>query len=321
VRCGSGPLPPKLPPPRPFTETITLTAGERHISFRDQRPMGMETPAGISKPAALGIAAGFARAGFAVEVHETLKDLPPGTRAAPRALDGAVVVVRGALASPDALYSEVARVPWDAKEKSYGRVGNLLTRHKITFTEEPREPDYEAGQGRHIAYAAAPRVTALVRDLEALVGYPLHVEGNRYLDPRTSNIGWHGDKERKTVIGARLGASFDLHFCWFLDNEPVGDVPRVKTLTLHHGDLYIMSQEACGFDSGHPSYPTLRHAAGPLVKCTAGGRPVIPGAPRPARKPRKTPGTAVKCAAETKKGDPCQNNAKGGSQYCGVHGA
>ena len=36
-------------------------------------------------------------------------------------------------------------------------------------------------------------------------GENLICEGNRYFDIKKCGIGWHGDSERKKVIGLRLG--------------------------------------------------------------------------------------------------------------------
>ena len=40
----------------------------------------------------------------------------------------------------------------------------------------------------------------------------LACEGNYYYDVSKCGIGFHGDSERKRVIGVRLGASIPLHF-------------------------------------------------------------------------------------------------------------
>ncbi len=57
----------------------------------------------------------------------------------------------------------------------------------------------------------------------------------------------------------RLGQTIPLHYQWFVQGEPVGE--RV-VLMLNHGDLYVMSEKATGYDWKSKSTPTLRHAAG-----------------------------------------------------------
>ena len=87
----------------------------------------------------------------------------------------------------------------------------------------------------------------------------LACEGNYYYDVTKCGIGFHGDSERKRVIGIRLGASIPLHFQWFHKSKPIGE--RVKIL-LNHGDMYAMSEKATGYDWKSSSKITLRHAAG-----------------------------------------------------------
>lgn len=87
----------------------------------------------------------------------------------------------------------------------------------------------------------------------------LLAEGNYYYDSNNCGIGFHGDSERKIVIGVKLGVSIPLHFHWYLRNKRIGDR---CTLKFNHGDVYIMSQKATGNDWKKSSKCTLRHAAG-----------------------------------------------------------
>ena len=87
----------------------------------------------------------------------------------------------------------------------------------------------------------------------------LAAEGNYYFDVTKCGIGFHGDSERKKVVGVRFGASMPLHYQWFQDGSPVG---RRQIINLHCGDLYVMSEKATGHDWKRRSQLTLRHAAG-----------------------------------------------------------
>ena len=86
-------------------------------------------------------------------------------------------------------------------------------------------------------------------------------EGNLYYNVAKTGIGWHGDSERKKVFGIRFGESIPLKFRWWYRNKSFGDT---LTLNLNHGDAYIMSEKAVGWDWGCPVKhgPTLRHSAG-----------------------------------------------------------
>ena len=87
----------------------------------------------------------------------------------------------------------------------------------------------------------------------------LCAEGNHYHHDK-SNIGFHGDTERKIVICLSLGRSSTLQFHWRTPHssdhlfEPI----NVK---LHHGDIYIMSEKATGNDWRQRSNVRVVHSA------------------------------------------------------------
>ena len=91
------------------------------------------------------------------------------------------------------------------------------------------------------------------------VGQTFVCEGNYYYDSTRCGIGYHGDSERKLVIGVRLGKSLPLCYYWYLNNERIG--PQ-KNIMLNNGDMYMMSEKATGNDWKNRSKLTLRHAAG-----------------------------------------------------------
>ena len=71
----------------------------------------------------------------------------------------------------------------------------------------------------------------------------LIAEGNCYTNNFRQGIGWHGDSERKLVVGVRLGSKMILKFAWFHRGLPAS---KSHEITLHHGDMYIMSSKAVG---------------------------------------------------------------------------
>jgi len=80
-----------------------------------------------------------------------------------------------------------------------------------------------------------------------------------YDDVNRNGIGWHGDGERRKVVGVRIGESMPLCYRWFHMGTPIGSQ---FTTQLNHGDLYIMSDKAVGNDWKKKLIPTLRHSAG-----------------------------------------------------------
>ena len=81
-------------------------------------------------------------------------------------------------------------------------------------------------------------------------------------DAYKCGIGWHGDKERKIVVGTRFGPGANgmpIKLQWFQRCQPVGHEARIE---LNAGDLYVFSDKAVGYDWGLQTIFTLRHAAG-----------------------------------------------------------
>jgi hypothetical protein len=173
-----------------------------------------------------------------------------------------VLVIRNGLPNHNELMEEMMTLDWDKKALMRGRVVNKSARYNLCFDDEPSEPDYDAGRGRIIGFDSCP---VLVDTKSNIIenGFPestdLKVEGNYYYDVQRCGIGYHGDSERKKVIGIRLGASFPLVYQWYRNSERVGDPIRID---LHSGDMYMMSEKASGCDWKKRKIYTLRHAAG-----------------------------------------------------------
>jgi alkylated DNA repair dioxygenase AlkB len=160
------------------------------------------------------------------------------------------------------LLEEQDKLEKDKKAFMYGRVVNKHARHNLCFDDIGQEPDYENGLGRIIPYSDVPLLDQMRNRLRMYFGNKandLKVEGNYYYDVTKCGIGYHGDSERKRVIGVRLGATMSLHYQWFHQRKPVGNTIK---LSLNNGDMYVMSEKATGFDWKRTNVSTLRHAAG-----------------------------------------------------------
>lgn len=161
-----------------------------------------------------------------------------------------------------ALFEEHKSLEYDKKALMYGRVVNKHARWNLCYDEESREPNYEEGKGRIVGFNEIP-LTKQLKERFAIFGAKaenLKIEGNYYYDTKKCGIGFHGDSERRKVIGVRLGnASMPLHFQWFLRDEAIGD--RI-IVDLHPGDIYLMSEKAVGTDWKKRTIKTLRHGTG-----------------------------------------------------------
>jgi len=160
------------------------------------------------------------------------------------------------------LYAEQDVLEKDTKAYMYGRVVNKKARYNLCFGNNSQEPNYEEKSGRIVAFKDVKLLNHVRETLPEIVGdkgRSLVAEGNYYYNLRECGIGYHGDSERKIVVGIRLGASFPLHFQWFFKREKVGNVLK---LVLNHGDIYFMSSKTVGTDLKKLNIYTLRHAAG-----------------------------------------------------------
>ena len=88
----------------------------------------------------------------------------------------------------------------------------------------------------------------------------LNAEGNWYFETK-SGIGFHGDSERKIVICLCLGTSSILRYCWRMPgmSEKFGKPIDIR---VEHGDIYVMSEKATGYDWRFRSKVRVVHAAG-----------------------------------------------------------
>lgn len=162
------------------------------------------------------------------------------------------------------MFQEHIQLEVDKKAWMRGRVVNKHARWNLCFDDVSREPDYDNKKGRIIGYDDIHITTTLLTQINHYFGEKatdLKVEGNYYYDTNACGIGFHGDSERRKVIGIRLGngLSTPLHFQWYINTKPVGD--RI-ILPLNGGDMYVMSEKAVGTDWKQKKTYTLRHATG-----------------------------------------------------------
>jgi hypothetical protein len=181
-----------------------------------------------------------------------------------------ILIARGGLnamleqsgSNAEEFYHEQLALPKDSKALMYGRVVDKHARHNLCFGEENQEPDYAQGKGRVIKFEDVPilnSVRSSINNILGEVGASLSAEGNYYFDPSKCGIGYHGDSERRKVVGVRIGETMPLHMCWFKNSNQYSAVHQFE---LGHGDVYMFSEKATGWDWKKKVYPTLRHAAG-----------------------------------------------------------
>lgn len=155
-----------------------------------------------------------------------------------------------------------------------GRVVEKKARYNLCYDYAPQEPDYTNKKGRIIAFDSVPLTNHLRTALPQFLGQKaadLKIESNYYYDTSKCGIKFHGDSERRKVVGARLGNgpdSMPMYWQWYQKHgtyteEAVGEKICVP---LHTGDMYVMSEKAVGTDCWNkfgatPRY-VVRHATG-----------------------------------------------------------
>ena len=242
--------------------TLTITIGDRAENHVHMQMIGTAAPCGFNAKELETIQTTFEDKGTTCELIDLAANRENVQSADLLVIRNGVDVILEDDGNADELYEENSTLPFDKKAKMYGRVCNKKARHNLCYGLTSQEPDYEAGKGRIIAFTEVLLLNLIMSRLVKFFGEKaanLVAEANWYYDILKCGIGFHGDAERRIVIGIRLGETIPLHYQWFFKGKPVGE--RIK-VNLNHGDIYVMSDKATGYDWKKKNIPTLRHAAG-----------------------------------------------------------
>lgn len=140
---------------------------------------------------------------------------------------------------------------------------NKNARHNICIADFDQAPDIINGKGTIVNYSHLPAIGLLRKHIAYIFGLEATTvcEINDYFDAKECGINFHGDTERRKVIGARLGYPMPLYFRWHRYTKPFSTTFQTM---LNHGDIYVMSEKAVGCDwrTTAGGFLTLRHAAG-----------------------------------------------------------
>lgn len=248
-------------------QTFTITFGDQAENNVGMQKIGSLSNDGFSYEDLSKMYLWFEENGIVCELYN-LKCLIDNSTNTDNYDDAYMLIVRNGLDvllnphTADDFYVEQNNLEKDTKAYMYGRVVNKNARHNLCFGHISQEPNYEQKMGRIVSFDSVPILNHLRLKFEHILGDKgknLVAEGNYYYDITKTGISFHGDTERRKVIGVRLGATLPLHFHWFYQNKPVGS--RAEFL-LNHGDIYVMSEKTTGNDWKKRNTPTLRHAAG-----------------------------------------------------------
>lgn len=167
-------------------------------------------------------------------------------------------------ANSDDLFNYLVRLDWDNKYYDIRRkkVFNKIARYNLIFSNYDQEPDYENKKGKIYNINNIEGLNKIKSELGTYFGNTfqnLECEGNFYYNINKCGIGYHGDAERKKVVGMRFGESCDLHFWWYYNAKRIN---KRISIPLNSGDIYIMNEKAVGNDWRKKNIYALRHATG-----------------------------------------------------------
>lgn len=258
----------------PFKGTVTLTYGDVAESHVGMQKIGQMAEKGFQLEDLLKAKTYFEEKGSTVHLI-TLNDFLPKEEQN-KAESAYLLVIRDGLKhlinddKGHYLLTETQFFTWDAKlwNKRRKIVQNKNARHNLNFSDHKQVADFQNGKGTTIPWSDVPMISLTRKKLKDAFGdsaKDLKCEGNLYYDSKKTGIGYHGDTERRKVIGVRLGKEMTIHYMWYRDSKPAGVNMSMK---LNPGDIYCMSEKAVGTDWMKKKIYTLRHAAGASIYTT-----------------------------------------------------
>ena len=162
------------------------------------------------------------------------------------------------------LFDYLIKLDWDKKywDNRRQRVLNKRARYNLVFGEFNQKADFENKKGTIYDINEIDALKTVKNELGNYFGDEfknLECEGNYYYDINKCGICYHGDSERKKVVGMRFGESCNLHYWWYYQSKRINN--RIS-IPLDNGDIYIMNFKAAGTDWKKRNIYTLRHSTG-----------------------------------------------------------
>lgn len=165
----------------------------------------------------------------------------------------------------DKLYEEQLSIDYDDKyyDNRFQKILHKRARKNIVFGNTKIEHSEDYKQPSVKSFGDLYNLSRFKNLLPSFFGKKaeeLNAEGNFYNHSK-SGIGFHGDTERKIVICLSLGKSAILRFQWRLPFSSEHTCDPID-ININHGDIYIMSEKASGFDWKSRSKVRVVHASG-----------------------------------------------------------
>jgi len=265
----NGSLDNATPAPLGCQERYAITFGEVAILHIGGEEVGHgRRESGFSVEELRDIASGLGERARLVSVSSTLPSHLQTTEneAAVLVIRNGASLIGGESTTADALLEEQRSVPYDRKyfDTRRQKTLNKQARYNIVFSEEGVSHSDDYRQCTIHSFGTLPQLSSFREGLRNHLGdthaQGLQAEGNHYYK-KASGIGFHGDSERKVVICLSLGQPTVLRYQWRLPGSSEHPFPPVD-VEIGHGDVYVMSEKATGYDWRSRSKVRVVHAAG-----------------------------------------------------------
>lgn len=253
---------------RPPNEAYKINFGDCAENEDGMKPIGTRAQSGMSISALEAIASKCEEStviDLSLLLGANTSGLPH-----PHPPEAAVLIVRGGVqkllgdGAVEAIYKEMRSMPKDTTLFCNGKVMNKRARYNLCIGDVSQTADIPNGLGTVVRFSDYPHTNSLRKKLEEVTETETQfvADVDHFYDADKCGIGWHGNRERRVVIGAHFGQGakgMPLKIQWFFQNQHVGEEARIE---LNPGDLYVLSDKAVGNDWTTHSTLTLRHAVG-----------------------------------------------------------
>lgn len=247
-------------------ERYAITFGEVAIIHTGSAELGKIRNQGFTIDELKLIKDKFGNNASLIDLSEDLpKEIKKNNQAAILLIKNGINLIFNRKKAADKFLKEQQSLSYDKKyyESRFDKTLNKRARYNIVFGEENIEPSEDFKVFSVKAFNDLKYLKKLRKRIGKAFGpkaKKLNAEGNYYFHKK-SGIGFHGDAERKIVICVSLGDSSILKYCW---RKPGSSKQFGKSIDINvdHGDIYIMSEKATGYDWKSRSKYRLVHAAG-----------------------------------------------------------
>ena len=248
-------------------QTITLTWGcqaENHVNM--QKVGNGLSKNGFSNQDLMDVKNIFERENYECKIYDLTNEIN-NFKEFHNIEDAKILVIKNGtnlFTDSNKLFNKLKDLEWDKKywDNRRQKVLNKHARYNLIFSDFNQKSDFENKRGTVYDIKEIKELNDIKDGLNYYFNESfknLECEGNYYYNIKKCGIGYHGDTERKKVIGMRFGESCDLCYWWYYNSKRINN--RVS-IPLENGDLYIMNYKATGNDWKKKSIFTLRHATG-----------------------------------------------------------